>query len=155
MFRRRVEPPAPSRLARAEPDLAARIAAAPATAQRAIAAGVASLAVRETGLADPVVERALRSIRGGAPVAADVRAAVTSLLFGLEQRQWHLQDLVEEGREAPANQAAAFAQARACNAVEYALAEDPLTAVLEATYETLVAVGDMTAVRSVLAENGC
>ena len=155
MFRRRMEPPAPSRLARAEPDIAARIVASTSTAQRSIAAGVASIAVRVTGLADPVVERALRSARGGAPVAADVRAAVTSLLFALDQRQWHLQDLVEEGREAPARQAVAFAQARACNAVEYALAEDPLTAALEATYEALVAVGDVTGVHTLLAENGC
>ena len=71
-----------------------------------------------------------------------MRASVSARLVALDARAWQLQDLVEEGRELPANQAVAFARARACNAVERALADDPATAALEATYEALLATDD-------------
>jgi len=152
VFRRRATPPAPSRLARAAPALAERLRTAPPDRQRAAAASAATLAVRTTGLADAVIDRALRSLTANAPVPPDVRAAVAVRLIALDQQAWQLQDLVEEGRESPANQAVAFARARACNAVERALVDDPATAAAEATYEAFIATDDLPALERALAD---
>ena len=141
-----------SRLDRAAPALAERLRTATAQQQRVAAATAATLAVRHTALDDDVIDRALRSLTANASVPPDVRAAVAVRLIALDQLAWQLQDLVEAGRDSPANQAVAFARARACNAVDRALLDDPATAAAEATYEALIAMDDLAALERALSD---
>ncbi len=115
---------ASSRLSAEYPDLSTAIAAAPADRRRRAGWAAAQWAIRVSGLSHPVVAAA--EIGGSTEAIAEV-------VEELDDRYFELQELCDEGKCSKADMLAAFAQARAANALEYAMQGDAAEAVYEAT----------------------
>lgn len=125
------------------PDLDRRLRFAGTSARRRVAGDVALWAVRRAAVDDEVVRRALRASDGAERAAA--YAEVVALVETLDAAAWRLRD--EADRDA---YVAAFARARAVDAVAVALERDDGTAASEVVYEAWIAVDDPAALRAVV-----
>ena len=85
-------------------------------------------------------------VREGEPVSAAVRNNVRALIQELDEEAWHIQDSLAEG-DSEEDYARAFCEARAVNAVLYALDEPSFEATLECAYETQAARDDLPGLR--------
>lgn len=111
-------------------------------ARRRVAARVSRLALDRVPVSDPQLRAALALIERYAFGDSPERDAVQSLVDQLDRIAWDIQERVEAGSADEADYVAAFAKARAVNAVWYALASDALDAAAEATYEAAAAIDD-------------
>lgn len=130
------------RLESVAPDLTQAVQAADAGARRAAAVRAAEIAVEMSGLENATVGEVLARLRGTDGVDVASRTALVSAVAYLDEAQWDLQDLVDEGKAAPAEHLVAFRRARAASAVAFASDPDPLVAALEGIYEASAAVED-------------
>ena len=127
---------ASSRLHSRDAELAAAIAAAP-EAGRAIALFAAEAAIASSGISAPEVIETLRLLTSGQLAAAvKLRPELERLTEELEKPYFkELAAGIEAYVPLTPTALAAFRRARAVNALSVALAEDPVDAALEATYE--------------------
>lgn len=130
------------RLESVAPELTRAVQAADADVRRAVAVNAAELAVEMSGLANVVVGEVLEQVHGTGGVDAGGRTAIDAVVADLDEAQWDLQDLVDDGKADPAEHLAAFRRARAASAVAFASDPDPLVAALEGLYEASAAVED-------------
>ncbi len=137
-----------SRLDLIAPDLAEILPHATSAQLRDIALAACTIALDRTGLAEPLLERALVQLRHHRAGDVDLRRAIHDLVQQLDRTQWQIQAAVEAGNAPEAAYEAAFAEARAAHAVWYALDPDPVTAALESLYEAGAATDDPDALRS-------
>ena len=109
---------------------------------RDIARKSARWAVARSDVQDPAVDSGLRHLESGSQ-PQEARAAVEEAVERLDQVAWDTQELVDAGDAPEEDYLTAFARARAAAAVQYALAEDPTEAAIEAMYEAQAADGSI------------
>lgn len=137
-----------ARLATVAPDLVGALERQTDQRQRKVATAVSSWIVDRVGLVDPRVDAALAGLRDQRFDSTPERDALQKLAEELDERAWDIQDRVEEGLAPQERYFAAFALARAANAVWFALDRDAGEAVLEAVYEAQAATGDLAGTRA-------
>jgi hypothetical protein len=130
-----------SRLHSRDSALAASIAAAPDVA-RALALFAAESAIASCGVKEPEVMEALRLLALGERSAAmRLRPGLQRLVEELERPYFmELASTVDSPASLTPAAHAAFGRARAVSALSCALADDPVDAALEATYEAQASV---------------
>jgi hypothetical protein len=112
-------------------------------ARRKFARAVAQLALERAFAGDTSNEKSvLRQALATKPPAPDVAAAVEKIVDKLDEAGFDLSEKCDRGNATQQEYQAAFAKARAANAVWYALHADPLVAASETAYEAVAAVGD-------------
>jgi hypothetical protein len=136
-----------TRLELIAPELPAGLAHLPEPQLRGVALAAATFALEQTGLDDPVLGQALAAVRQDRRDDPGLRGRVESLVDTLDERQFELQEAVDNGEGDKVAQSAAFARARAANAVFYALDPDAFTAATDVLYEAYAATGDLERVR--------
>jgi hypothetical protein len=117
---------------------------------RDVAAAAAREATRIIGIANTTVEEGIAALAGAHYGDPSLTGRLRSLVEELDGIQWDLQDGVDEGRKEKAAQSKAFREARAVNALYYALQANPLEAALEALYEAHAAIQDVPTIRKLL-----
>jgi hypothetical protein len=127
-----------SRLSAEYPDLDNAIEAA--SPDRRLQAGwaAAQWAIRISGLSHPVV---FAAEMGGST------EAIAAVVEKLDDRYFELQELCDEGKCSKTDVLAAFAQARAANALEYAIQGNAT----ESIYEAAVCSDDISDLRKLVA----
>jgi hypothetical protein len=118
------------------PDMFALLTVAPETKQRAVAAAVATLAVRLAGLEDPVVAEGLSQLEHGKVVSDDsLRKRLFDVVERLDEQYFALSARREAGDEVETEMMNMFYQARAASSVCFAFSASPIEAAAEALYE--------------------
>jgi hypothetical protein len=140
----------PSRLATIAADLPARLEGQSVGKLRRVAASVAQLAIRQSGLADSGLAAALIALRDGLPGDLELRSAVQQITATLDEAAWDAQEKADEGLIDRSVYRQAFRRARAAASMGFALEPDALHAASEAVYEAQAAVADLVAVRAVV-----
>lgn len=107
---------------------------------RKIALAAARMAVSEVGLKHAVVTEALQALAAGGFETPSVRKRLAELVQELDERQWDLQDLVDQNKAPKTAHTTAFRQARAANSLLCAMDSDALGAAQEALYEANTAI---------------
>lgn len=127
----------PSRLDIEFHDLELAISVADPDLCRRAAEAVALTAVQEAELTDGVIDRVLDDLRRGALPDQARRQELEEVFDRLDTDYLELQDRADSTSNPAVDDAvsAAFKQARAANAVLYALSDDPIEAAHEAAYE--------------------
>src|ERR1700744_842373 len=109
---------------------------------RHIAAPICMEIIRRTGVSDPVISEALEHLSQKKTPPADLQARVQFYAQKLDADYLDLTDELEEESATQEQVAAAFSQARAANAVAFALSANAIVAASETTYEAASAVAD-------------
>jgi hypothetical protein len=138
------------RLSSVAPDLAERLASAPADQLAALSRRVAEWAASTVGMRGPPRSAALALLAEGRVGASPERAALEGYVAELAARAWDLQERVARGQADEAEYLGTFSRARAASAVWYALGDDPRAGALEAVYEAYAATGALDDLRAVV-----
>ena len=123
-----------SRLSSVAADLADLLTAQPESVQRAVAAKAAEWALGAVEVSDPRLDAGLRLLAASEYGPGPAATALESLVDELDDVAF---DLHDDGDDA--GYAKAFDRARAAHSVLFALEPDPVEAVLEASYEAIMA----------------
>ncbi len=130
--------------------LVVRLERASSSQLRAAALAACRLALERTSLTDPIIEEGLKALTAGDYGDPLLRSKLESLVNALDEIQWDLQDLLEEGRIDRATYEAAFNRARAANAVYAALDSDAFEAAADSIYEAYHATDDLAGLTGVV-----
>jgi len=128
-------------------ELSARLDRLPEDELRRISIRAARKAVEHIGLDHPIIDDAFAALAAGNFGDSPVRDRLMRLVEELDERQWDLQDLVDQNKTPKADQSKAFTAARAANAVLNALDSDPLASAQETLYEANAAIRDPDEIR--------
>ena len=137
-----------NRLELIDADLSARLERLSTTQQRAAALAACHAALERTGLSDPILDEGLEALEHARYGSSLLQKQIETFVASLDQVQWDLHDLMDEGRADEATYLAAFQRARAAHSVYFALDADPFRAVTESIYEANAAIGDLASLRA-------
>ena len=139
-----------ARLATVAQDLVVLIELASDRQRRSAAVTAAAFAVERAQLQDRRIDVALLAVQEGRLGATSERTAAEAAASELDEEQWDIQDLLDQGEADSDAQLHAFGKARAAMAVFYAADPDPQVAALEAIYEAGAVVDDLDELRSLV-----
>ncbi len=135
------------------PDLQELLEKADQNTQRKITLAVSELAIKESEIDDPRLQKALELLQKERYGDSPERQAIKNLVDELDRAAWDIQGKwIEDSRILYDKEKyeKAFTKARAVNALWFALDEDSLSAVSETVYEANVAINDLEKLRSVI-----
>jgi hypothetical protein len=124
--------------------LAAAIERATSEERRRVAAAVATAAVQATGLNDPAVNDAIKSL-SNATSADRLRDGVEQTVTRLDEEHWDAEDGLVSSQASEGVDA--FRRARAANSVWFALGGDDISHTQDAVYEAHFALTNPDALR--------
>jgi len=130
-----------SRLETLSSDLASRLRRASKAKRHAVAVAASALAVAKARVEHPVVDEALRQVRGGHVFTSRVKASIDALAAQLDEEYFELQEAAEADKLPADDYLRAFARARAVAALSFA-GSDASGAADDSIYEAAAAVGD-------------
>jgi hypothetical protein len=133
-----------NRLKLIAPELSARLEQATSPQLRAVALAACRFALEHTSLADPTIKEALEALKNARYGDSGLREKLRLFVNSLDQKQWDLQDLMDEGKADQTSYLAAFQRARAANSLYCALDADDFSSATEAIYEANAATNDYT-----------
>lgn len=136
-----------NRLSLIAQDLSTRIYGEPAPIMRKIALIVSRFAINETRLRDPIIEEAFSALDTEVITNASLRERLGKFVERLDQIQWDLKELVDEGEIDKAEYLAAFSKARAANALYFALDPNEYIAATESIYEANAATNELATLK--------
>lgn len=129
-----------NRLEIIDKELADALVRVPEEKLRMITGEVVGFVIKRSKLDNSLVAEALTSL--GSKPEANILKSVEKLVNDLDKKQWDLKSKVEMGRVEKDEYLSAFRQARAANALLYALESNPLIAARESIYEAFTALGE-------------
>ena len=132
------------------PDLLAHFRKAPNSQLRAVALAASRFALEHTGLADPLLNEGLEALESARYGDTSLRERVESFIDMLDQIQWNLQDLMDEGKADQTSYLIAFRRARAAHSVYFALDLDAFAAAAESVYEANAATEDFESLNKII-----
>ncbi|PKO11945.1 MAG: hypothetical protein CVU39_26780 [Chloroflexi bacterium HGW-Chloroflexi-10] len=116
-----------------------------------ISNAVCNFALERNNIKAPLVLRGLEFLKGTTlDDRASLKIQLENLLAKLDDIQWNLHEQVDLGTESTENYILAFCNARAVNALLYALDEDPYVAAAESIYEANAATNNLQALEDVI-----
>jgi hypothetical protein len=124
-----------------DPDLPALVDSLSASQLRALAIAACRFALERTGLDNEVVAEGLRALEAREFSNEELRRRLEGLVGNLDEKAWSLMGLIDEGRATEQEYAAAFAPARAANALSAAFDLDARAAAVNTLYEAYTAIG--------------
>lgn len=139
-----------NRLELVEPDLSAHLLTASVSQRRTVALIACRFALDVTHLNDPTIKEGLDALAMGKYGDTVLRKKLESLVTQLDEIQWDLQDLMDEGRTELSNYLAAFRRARAANSLYLAFSEDALQAATECIYEASAATDELATLKQLV-----
>jgi hypothetical protein len=131
-------------------DLSEKIKNASSEKQRSISLAVTRYAIMESNLISNLVGQAYEAVRTGRINDKELKDQIEHLVQDLDQKQWDLHDLVDEGEASEEEYLKAFKRARAANALFFLLDADPVISALESSYEAHAVSGSIEDLRSVI-----
>ncbi len=132
-----------NRLELVDPDLSLRLARASDVQLRRIAVVASTFALERTGLDNPDIQEARKVVQEGKYGDHVARQHLQTVVDALDQHQWQLRDLADEGKTEFATYMAAFRRARAAHSLLYAFDTDPFVSAVESIYEANAATNDL------------
>lgn len=129
-------------------DLAAILEQLPNTQLRSVAIAASRFAIERTRLSDPAIDEGLLALESGKYGDSPARSKLGLLVGTLDENQWHLQEMLEQGQADRNAQMIAFQRARAANSVYSALDPDPFAAATNSIYESYHATNDLVGLRA-------
>lgn len=123
-----------------DPELSIILTKAREAQLRAATLAVCRYVIENNNLTERVIDDALGLLETNNYGNTLTRKKLEMLVDVLDQRQWDLQDLKDEGKIDEVTYSAAFKRARAANALFFALDTNSLEAATEAIYEANAAV---------------
>lgn len=139
-----------NRLETIDSKLSKRLKQVPSRQLRIAALAVFEAALERIGLRDPTIDKGLEALRSERDYDPQLRKQVKSLVERLDEIQWNLQDMREEGNASESQYLAAFSQARIANALYFALDRDAYVAATETIYEANAAVDDLEGLKKII-----
>ena len=139
-----------NRLELISPELVSRFKHASNLQLRVCALAACRFALDQTGLTNPIIDEGLNSIEATNYGDSLLRQKVEVLINELDEVQWAIQELLDEGQGDQASYLRAFGQARAAQAIYSALDANPFVAATEAIYEANAATDDLTNLKKVI-----
>jgi hypothetical protein len=138
-----------ARLKANAPTLVDAIESTSKAGRRKIAIAVAALAIERVGLSSEAITEAMAALTSGAVGDTPARARVVEFAESLDNKYFELQ----EGRlthDETAPYMKVFSQARAASALACALYANSEKAALEATYEAIIALDDVSEIEALV-----
>jgi hypothetical protein len=135
-----------SRLTTIDPSLVAALDAAQPTQRRAASLAAVAFAVTANASTQPILDAALQVLRVGSLADTEILTAVNELVSQLDDHYFSLAELAESGGASQDTVLVAFQQARAANALAFALAGQAD----EAIYEAFAATNDVAGLRKLV-----
>ena len=132
-----------NRLEIISPEFSNKILLASDEILREIAVISSSFAIERTKLVNPILEESLTQLRAGIIGDQDLIDKLEDLVYELDLIQWEIRELWKENQAGEEDYVKAFYEARAANAVYYALQPISQLAAVESTYEAIAATDDL------------
>lgn len=129
-------------------DLAAMLEQMPNTQLRAVAIAASRFAIERTRLSDPEIDEGLLALESGKYGDSPARSKLGALVGTLDENQWHLQEMLEQGQVDQNTHMAAFQRARAASSLYSALDPEPFAAATNSIYESYHATNDLGGLRA-------
>lgn len=118
-----------------DPSLSASLGKASSSQLRAAKLAACFFAIQSTQLWVPVISKAVEILERDEAIDSMLHNELESFVNELDEKQWDLQDALEEGKVDEATYITAFKEARAANAVYVAFNSDPFWAAADSVYE--------------------
>jgi len=140
-----------TRLDLLDTELANRIKRTDPGRRRAMALDLARYALTHASVDNPVVKKTLEeAAKGGLIQASRQKRALEALVEKLDSIQWNLRKQVDNGEATIDQYLSAWQNARAVNALLYALDADTYIATSEAAYEAYTVTSSLEEIQSIL-----